>query len=119
MALLAKTKKTMESTGRNIPIPFSEICISPGIIRVQYTKNPSKTKFNIIFKRPKTNWSFRFLNIKIEIRANNPERANRITNQVVSTAKTSISCLVFHKGNQKTTAGFSKTTNIKYRLCTL
>ena len=76
MALLAKAKNTIEIIGRNIPIPFSETTVSPDIFSDKYTKNPSKKKFNMMLRRPKTNWSFLFLNIKIETRAKIPDTTN-------------------------------------------
>jgi hypothetical protein len=56
IALLAKTKNTIASTGRNIPIPFSETAgVSPDRFSERYTNNPNKIKFNMIFNLPITN----------------------------------------------------------------
>jgi hypothetical protein len=55
MALLAKANNTIEKTGSSSPIPFSEFAGSPGRLSNRYTNNPSKIKFNMMFKRPKTN----------------------------------------------------------------
>ncbi|GEP52427.1 hypothetical protein FNO01nite_30990 [Flavobacterium noncentrifugens] len=56
MALLANTKKTIETIGRNIPIPFSEtITASPDKFSERYTNNPNKIKFNMIFNLLITN----------------------------------------------------------------
>ena len=77
MALLAKTKNTIEKIGRSIPIPFSETSdISPDMFSVRYTNNPSKIKFNMILSRPKTNCDFLFLNIKIAINDNTADPKN-------------------------------------------
>ena len=70
MALLAKTNKTIETNGRSIPTPFSETVVSPDVFSDWYTKNPSKIKFKMIFKRPKTNCDCLFLKLKILIIAN-------------------------------------------------
>ncbi len=52
----------IERVGRNIPIPFSEICIPPGMFSVRKTKNPSKIKLNMIANLFKTNCVCLFLN---------------------------------------------------------
>ena len=53
MALLAKTKNTIEIKGRNNPIPFSAFSNAPGKLSSRYTNNPSKIKFNMILRRQK------------------------------------------------------------------
>ncbi len=50
MALLAKTKNTIEKIGKNIPTPFSETAVSPDVFSIRNTNNPNKIKFNIINK---------------------------------------------------------------------
>jgi hypothetical protein len=56
MALLANTRKTIETIGRNIPIPFSETAgVSPDKFSERYTNNPNKIKFNMMFSLPMTN----------------------------------------------------------------
>jgi len=62
MALLAKTKNTIEKIGKNIPIPFSEtLAVPPDKFSVRYTNNPNKIKFNMIFNLPMTNCCCLFL----------------------------------------------------------
>src|SRR5690606_22272482 len=65
-ALLARLKKTIETIGRSIPIPFSEITrsslVSPDKFSDLKMNNPNKIKFNIILSLPITNWLFLFLN---------------------------------------------------------
>ena len=53
--------------GIKTPIPFSETKVSPDKVSDLYTKTPSNTKFEIIFKRFKTNCVCRFLKLNIEI----------------------------------------------------
>ena len=94
MALLANTKNTIERTGRNIPIPFSETVVSPDKFRDRYTKNPSKKKFNMIFSCPKTNCDFRFLNINTEANDKMPDNTNNPSTKKLSLAKTTVSSTV-------------------------
>jgi hypothetical protein len=77
MALLAKTNNTIEITGRNNPIPFSAFSNAPGKLSSRYTNNPSKIKFNMILRRPKTNWFCLDLNEKTAIIDNKAEAKNR------------------------------------------
>jgi hypothetical protein len=86
MALLAKTKNTIEKIGRRIPIPFSETSASPDKFSDRYTNNPSKIKFNMILSRPKTNCSFLSLNINIEINANTVDPKNNTKYKISSLA---------------------------------
>ena len=55
MALLAKTNNTIEKTGSNRPKPFSESLITREKLSNRNMNNPSKIKFNMMFRRPKTN----------------------------------------------------------------
>ncbi len=76
MALLAKTKNTIEKMGRSIPIPFSETSVSPDKFSDRYTNNPSKIKFNMMLRRPNTNCVCLFLYIDIAINAKAVEPKN-------------------------------------------
>ena len=63
----AKTTNKIAKIGRNIPIPFSEIFISPGKIRDTYVNNPNNKRFIKIEILPNTNCSCLFLNKNIAI----------------------------------------------------
>jgi len=94
MALLAKTRNTIEKIGRIIPTPFSETFnASPGVLSIRYTNNPSKIKFNMIFSRPKTNCDYLFLYIKMLIIAKAAELKNIIKYNISSFAYTFIPSL--------------------------
>ena len=101
MALLAKTKNTIEKIGRRIPIPFSETVVSPDKFSDRYTNNPSKIKFNMMLSRPITNWDFLFLNINIAIKDNNAEPQNKAKYSISSLAKKETPSLFIHKSNTK------------------
>ena len=88
MALLAKTKNTIDKIGMNIPTPFSEMLLSPGGISNWYTKNPNKIKFNIMLSRPNTNWNFLFLKLKIENKDNKADPKNKLKYKYSSFANT-------------------------------
>ena len=77
MALLAKTKNTIEKIGKSIPIPFSETTVSPDKLSDRYTNNPSKIKFNMMLRRPKTNCDCLSLYLKIEIKDNAADPKNK------------------------------------------
>ena len=87
MALLAKTNNTIEITGRNNPIPFSASSNAPGKLSSRYTNNPSKIKFNMIFRRHNTNCVCRDLNLKTATTDNKAETINKAMYTLKSTAK--------------------------------
>ena len=102
MALLAKTKNTIEKIGRSIPIPFSETSdVSPDKLSDRYTNNPSKIKFNMMLRRSNTNCVCLFLNIKIAINDNKADPKNNPKYNNSSLAKNSVSFIVVHKLNTK------------------
>ena len=96
MALLANANNTIETIGSSNPIPFSEFAVSPDTVSNRYINNPSKIKFNIIFKRPNTNWVCLVLNKKIEINDSRADAENRIAYSNESNAN-SILASVFLK----------------------
>lgn len=53
--------------GKSTPIPFSETNVSPDKVSDLYTKTPSNTKFDIMFRRFRTNCPLRLLKLKIDI----------------------------------------------------
>jgi hypothetical protein len=76
--LFAKTNKTIEIAGRNIPIPFSETKVPPDKFSERYTKNPSKIKLNIMFNLFNTNCRCLSLKLKIFINVNPETEINSI-----------------------------------------
>jgi hypothetical protein len=78
MALLANTNNTIETIGSSNPIPFSEFAVSPDKVSNRYINNPSKIKFNIMFKRPNTNWVCLVLNKKTAINDSAADAKNKI-----------------------------------------
>ncbi len=99
MALLAKTKNTIEKIGRRIPIPFSETSVSPDKLSERYTNNPSKIKFNMILRRPKTNCDCLSLYLNIEINDNVAEPRNKLKYKVSSLANILKPSALIHKLN--------------------
>ena len=87
MALLANTNNTIDKIGSSSPIPFSEFAVSPDTVSNRYINNPSKIKFSMIFKRPKTNWVCLVLNKKIEINDSKADAENKIIYSIESNRK--------------------------------
>lgn len=96
MALLARTIKTIENKGRIIPIPFSETAVSPDNVSDRYTITPSKIKFNMMLRRPNTNWVCLLLYLKIEITDNNADSKNKPMIQTISNAITWLPDALIH-----------------------
>ena len=113
MALLAMTKKTIEMMGSNTPIPFSETKVSPDNVSDLYTKTPSNTKFNMMFKRFNTNCIFRLLKLNIETNVNTIEP--RISPKTKGSFLSMITSFVSFKiiGNHKYKAPITNTQRIR------
>ena len=88
MALFARTIKTIENKGRIIPIPFSETAVSPDNVSDRYTITPSKIKFNMMLRRPNTNWVCLLLYLKIVINDSKADSKNKPLIQTISNAIT-------------------------------
>jgi hypothetical protein len=108
IALFAKTTNTIAIIGRNIPIPFSEIFISPGKVRDTYINNPNNKRFIKIEILPSTNWSCLLLYKKIATQVLKAESKNNKEipfNNKESSLKRSITKVVYfgvlHKLNTK------------------
>src|SRR5690606_25059128 len=114
MALFASTKKTIERTGTNIPIPFSEISISPGRVSDQYTKTPSKIKFNNILTRPRTNWSFLFLNKNIVTKDKTADPKYKARASRTSSTYTGCPASLLHKETKNIKTPLNKKAINKY-----
>ncbi len=121
MALFAKTSNTIETTGTNIPIPFSETEASPDNVSERYTNTPNKKRFVKILRRPITNCNFLLLNKKIPINDNAADKKKSIGiifSTIVDDDKRFIekttSLAVLHKLNTKVKPPEMAATNNRY-----
>ncbi len=126
MALFAKTSKTIEIIGKNIPIPFSETAVSPDKVCDTYTNTPNKKRFVKILSRPNTNCNFLLLYKNMVTKESIAEMKNAVgiafCNIVVvakrSTEKT-VAFTLFHKLKTKVSPPEIIPTTNKYKDCIL
>lgn len=101
MALFARTIKTIENKGRIIPIPFSETAVSPDNVSDKYTITPSKIKFNMMLRRPNTNWVCLLLYLKIIITDSKADSKNKPIIQMISKAIICVPDMLVHSEKTK------------------